>query len=106
MTRHLKHITYHNLIWIDIFIYDYYLSDMEIHPGTHEVFLISEVDKECQLSQINYNNNLKKKKAVVFCKRLQAWSLQLVPSRKAFEEISNAKEKSVIFRKGYEKQSV
>ena len=45
---------------------------MEIHPGTHEVFLISEVDKECQLSQINYNNNLKKKKAVVFCKRLQA----------------------------------
>ena len=72
LTRQLIHIPYHNLIQIDIFIYDYYLSDMEIHPGTHEVFLISEVDKECQLSQINYNNNLKKKKAVVFCKRLQA----------------------------------
>ena len=96
------HIPYHNLIQIDIFIYDYYLSDMEIHPGTHEVFLISEVDKECQLSQINW----KKKKIVVLRKRLQVWSLQLVPSRKAFEGISDAKEKSVSFRKGYEEQSV
>ena len=41
---------------------------MEIHPGTHEVFLISEVDKECQLSQINWK---KKKKVVVLRKRLQ-----------------------------------
>ena len=40
---------------------------MEIHPGTHKVFLISEVDKECQLSQINW----KKKKVVVLRKRLQ-----------------------------------
>ena len=75
---------------------------MEIHPGTHEVFLISEVDKECQLSQINW----KKKKVVVLRKRLQIWSLQLVPSRKAFEEISDAKEKSVSFKKGYEEQNV
>ena len=96
------HIPYHNLIRIDIFIYDYYLSDMETHPSTHEVFLISEVDKECQLSQINWKN---KKKVVVLRKRLQVWSLQLVPSRKAFEEISDAKEKSVSFRKGYEEQS-
>ena len=43
---------------------------------------------------------------MAFCKRLQAWSLQLVPSRKAFEEISDAKEKSVSFKKGYEEQNV
>ena len=52
-------------------------------------------------------NKLKKKKKVaVLRKSLQVWSLQLVPSRKAFEEISDAKEKSVSFRKGYEEQSV
>ena len=48
----------------------------------------------------------KKKKVVVLRKRLQIWSLQLVPSRKAFEEISGAKEKSVSFKKGYEEQNV
>ena len=49
---------------------------------------------------------LEKKKVAVLRKSLQVWSLQLVPSRKAFEKISHAKEKSVSFWKGNEEQSV
>ena len=42
---------------------------MVIHPGTHKMFLISEVDKECQLSQIN--SKKKKKKVPVLRRSLQ-----------------------------------
>ena len=78
---------------------------MEIHSSTHEVFLISEVDKECQLSQINWKK-IKRKEVAILRKSLQVWSLQLVPSRKAFEKNFDAKEKLVSFWKGYEEQSV
>ena len=39
------------------------------------------------------------KKALVLLNSLEVWSLQVVPSRKAFEQISGAMEKSVSFRK-------
>ena len=41
----------------------------------------------------------KKKKALDLLRSLQVWSLQVVPSREAFEQISGAMEKSVSFRK-------
>ena len=41
----------------------------------------------------------KKKKGLGLLRSLQVWSLRVVPSRKAFEQISGAMEKSVSFRK-------
>ena len=54
----------------------------------------------------NKLKKIKRKEVAVLRKSLQVWSLQLVPSWKAFEKISDAKEKSVSFWKGYEEQSV
>ena len=62
---------------------------MEIHPSTHEVLLICAVDKLCQLSKIK----VIKEKKIFFLKISEVWSLQVVSTRKAFEQISDALEK-------------
>ena len=48
---------------------------------------------------IQHKSEEGKKKALVFLKSLQVWSLRVVPSRKTFEQISGAMEKSVSFKK-------
>ena len=48
---------------------------------------------------IQHKSEEGKKKALVLLKSLQVWSLRVVPSRKTFEQISGAMEKSVSFKK-------